>query len=37
MRYPASEKFENIRLVEQSLLPARRTLRKLGILPSTFY
>ena len=31
MRYPASEKLEIIRLVEQSHLPARRTLDKLGI------
>ncbi len=30
MRYPASEKLEIIRLVEQSHLPARRTLEKLG-------
>ena len=37
MRYPASEKLEIIRLVEQSHLPARRTLQTLGILPSTFY
>jgi len=37
MRYPASEKLEIIRLVEQSYLPKRRTLAKLGILPSTFY
>jgi transposase-like protein len=37
MRYPASEKLEIIRLVEQSHLPARRTLEKLGILRSTFY
>ena len=37
MRYPASEKLEIIRLVEQSHLPARRTLHTLGILPSTFY
>jgi hypothetical protein len=35
MRYPASEKLEIIRLVERSHLPARRTLEKLGILPST--
>ena len=34
---PASEKLEIIRLVEQSHLPARRTLHTLGILPSTFY
>ena len=33
----ASEKLEIIRLVEQSHLPAGRTLEKLGILPSTFY
>jgi putative transposase len=37
MRYPASEKLEIIRPVEQSHLPARRTLEKLGILRSTFY
>jgi putative transposase len=37
MRYPASEKLEIIRLVEQSHLPARRTLEKLGIAKTTFY
>ena len=37
MRPPASEKLEIIRLVEQSHLPARRTLKMLGIKPSTFY
>ena len=37
MRYSASEKLEIIRLVEQSHLPAGRTLEKLGILRSTFY
>ena len=37
MRYPASEKFEIIRLVEQSHLPVRRTLRSLGIPSTTFY
>jgi len=37
MRYPASEKGEIIRLVEQSRLPARRTLDKLGIPKITFY
>ena len=37
MRYPASEKLEIIRLVEQSHLPARRTLDKLGIAKTTFY
>ena len=31
MRYPASEKLEIIRLVEQSALPVRRTLEKIGI------
>ena len=31
MRYPASEKLEIIRLVEQSHLPARRVLQQLGI------
>ena len=36
MRYPASEKLEIIRLVEQSQLSARRTLQKLGIPRSTF-
>jgi putative transposase len=37
MRYPASEKLEIIRLVEQSALPVRRTLEKLGIPKATFY
>jgi transposase-like protein len=37
MRYPASEKLEIIRLVEQSALPVRRTLDQLGIPKSTFY
>ena len=37
MRLPASEKLEIIDLVEQSHLPARRTLQMLGIKPSTFY
>jgi transposase InsO family protein len=36
MRYPASEKLEIIRLVEQSHLPAKRTLDKLGIPRATF-
>ena len=31
MRYPASEKLEIIRLVEQSHLPAKRSLDMLGI------
>src|SRR5215212_10639473 len=37
MRYPGPEKLEVIRLVEQSHLPVRRTLRHLGIPPATFY
>lgn len=37
MRYPAHEKLEIIRLVEQSHLPVRRTLRQLGVPPATFY
>ena len=37
IRYPASEKAEIIRLVEDSHLPARRTLEKVGIPRATFY
>jgi len=37
MRYPASEKLEIIRLVEESTLPVRRTLEKIGIPHATFY
>ncbi len=37
MRYPASEKLEIIRLVEQSTLGVRRTLEKLGVSRATFY
>ena len=37
MRYPASEKLEIIRLVEQSAQPVRHTLAKLGIPRATFY
>src|SRR4029077_7314992 len=37
MRYPASEKAEIVALVEQSPLPAKRTLDKLGIPRATFY
>jgi transposase InsO family protein len=37
MRYPASEKIEIIRLVEQSHLSARETLEKIGIPRATFY
>src|SRR4051794_36860621 len=35
--YPASEKAEIIRLVEQSPLPVRQTLELLGIPRATFY
>jgi len=37
MRYPASEKLEIIRLVEESHLSARQTLALLGIPRTTFY
>src|SRR6476660_7090016 len=37
MRYLATEKLAIIRLVEQSHLPVRRTLEKLGIPRATFY
>jgi putative transposase len=37
MRYPASEKLEIIKLVEQSHLPVRGTLEKLSIARATFY
>ena len=37
MRYPACEKLAIIQLVEQSHLPVRRTLEKLGIPRATFY
>jgi len=37
MRYPASEKLEIIRLVEQSHLPVQCTLRQIGMSRSTFY
>jgi putative transposase len=37
MRYSASEKLEIIWLVEQSSLPVKRTLEKLGIPRATFY
>jgi transposase InsO family protein len=37
MRYPASEKLEIIRLVEESALPVRRTLERIGITHATFY
>jgi transposase InsO family protein len=37
MRYAASEKLEIIRLVEQSHLPVRRTLDKIGVSRPAFY
>jgi transposase InsO family protein len=37
MRYSAPEKYEIIRLVEESSLPIRKTLRQLDIHKSTFY
>ena len=37
MRYPASEKLEIIRLVDQPHLGVRPTLKKLGIPKTTFY
>ena len=37
MRYPAAEKLEIIRLVEQSHLSVRHTLAKISITPTTFY
>jgi putative transposase len=37
MRYPATEKLEIIRLVEQSHLPVKKTLAQLGLPKTTFY
>jgi putative transposase len=37
MRYPASDKIEIIRIVEQSSLSARRTLEQIGVPRATFY
>jgi putative transposase len=37
MRYPASEKTEIIRIVEQSHLSVRKTLEQIGIPRATFY
>ena len=37
MRYPASEKAEIIKLVEQSHLSARKTLEQIGVPRATFY
>ena len=37
MRYSAAEKYEIIRLVEQSSLSVKQTLARLDIRKSTFY
>lgn len=37
MRYTQAEKYEIIRLVEESSLPAKQVLAKLGVARSTFY
>ena len=37
MRYSAADKLEIIRVVEQSHLPARRTLEQIGVPRATFY
>jgi len=37
VRYTQDEKLEIIRLVEESDLPAKRTLAQLGVSKSTFY
>ena len=37
MRYSAADKLEIIRMVEQSHLPARRTLEQIGVPRATFY
>jgi transposase-like protein len=37
MRYPASEKTEIIKIVEQSHLSVRKTLEQIGIPRATFY
>lgn len=37
MKYPAAEKPEIIRIVEQLHMPAKRTLDQLGIARRTFY
>lgn len=37
MRYAASEKLEIIRLVDQSPLPVKHTLEKLGVSRPAFY
>ena len=37
MRYPAAEKIEIIRIVEQSSRSARQTLEQVGVPRATFY
>ena len=37
MKYPPAEKLEIIRMVEDSHLPARHILAKIGISRTTFY
>ncbi len=37
MRYNQAEKYEIIRTIEESQLPAKQTLRELGVPSSTFY
>ena len=37
MRYPASEKLEIIRLVENSHQPVKKTLDQIGVSRPTFY
>ena len=37
MKYPASEKLEIIRIVEQSHQPIKRTLEQIGVSRPTFY
>lgn len=37
MRFSASEKMEIIKLIDESNISANRTLKELGIAPSTFY
>lgn len=37
MRYPASEKLEIIRLVENSHQPVKKTLDQIGVPRPTFY
>jgi len=37
MRYPASEKLEIIRIVEEAHQPVKRTLEQIGVSRPTFY